>query len=103
VSSEGKVPARVTDFSGGGLSLSSPVFFPSSVFVAVSMEPPGGKGKRLDFVIRVQRVAMADRKPSYYVGGAFGSMNPEQQAAVASVLASLRASGAAPVPEKSRA
>jgi hypothetical protein len=53
--------------------------------------------------LRVQRSAMTDRKPTYYVGGAFEGLSEYQRAAIAALMSKLKASGAKLMPEKSRA
>jgi hypothetical protein len=80
--------ARVVDFSLGGLGLSSPVYFPLTSQLRVTLADAGGQTLKVD--LRVQRSAMTDRTPTYYIGTSFDTSTPEQQQAVAKVLAFLK-------------
>lgn len=103
VGTNGLVLASVCDCSSGGLGIKCPVFLPLTAHIKVSLTIPGNSGKTLIAVLRIQRVAMTDRKPTYYVGGAFEGMDDNQLAAVGDLMAELKASGAQLMPEKSRA
>jgi hypothetical protein len=85
----GGAPGRVVDFSRGGLGLSSTVYFPLTCHLRVSIPDNAGGSIKID--LRVQRVAMLDRTPTYYIGTSFDATTPEQQKAVAGVLAHFRA------------
>lgn len=71
---QGAVGVTVVDCSLGGLGLSSPVFFPRGCRLRVRIsctEEAGAPPTVLEMTIAVQRVAMTDRAPSYYLGGSF--------------------------------
>jgi hypothetical protein len=103
VGTNGRITASVCDCSYGGLGLKCPVFLPLTAHLKVRLTIPGGSGKSMDAELRIQRVVMTDRKPTYYLGGAFGDMNDQQQKTVAELMAALKASGAPLMPEQSRA
>ena len=98
----GAVSARVVDLSRGGIGISTAVFFPAASHLNIRFCPPGSQS-HIEAVIRVQRVAMSDTKPTYYVGGALEGTTPEQERGIGAAVDALRASGAPLVPEKSRA
>lgn len=98
---DGSVHASVVDISRGGIGISSPVFFPQTCQLKVSFTPPGATSP-IHALIRVQRVAMSDVKPTYYLGGSLDSPTPDLERAFAAALESLRDSGAPILPEKSR-
>jgi hypothetical protein len=71
---EGATGVTVVDCSLGGLGLASPVFFPRAGGLRVRSVGRGGRGgtpEVFEATVAVQRVAMTDRVPTYYVGGAF--------------------------------
>ena len=103
IGTNGRVQARVVDASEGGVGLMCPVFFPLTCRLRVIFDSPAGGGQQIEATVRIQRAVMWDRKPTYYLGGAFDGLSPEQARAVAAALAALRAAGAVPVPEESRA
>ncbi len=103
VGTNGRVMVRVSDCSFGGLGLKSPVFLPLTSHIAVQLQIPCEAGGSLSAVLKVQRVMMTDRKPTYYLGGAFEAMTDQQRDAVAALMAALKASGAPLMPEKARA
>ena len=89
----GGMSAFVTDCSRGGVGVESSVFFPrgSRMKVLVSGTPDStGKVPSIELLVRVQRVSMLDRKPTYYLGVSFVSKGPEHDAAVASLLEMAR-------------
>lgn len=98
----GAAKTRIVDWSEGGLGLSSDLYLPLTCALRLTFTPPGATGP-VTLDTRVQRVAMSDRKPTYYVGTSFDSGNPEQQETVARLLTALRATGAAPIKEPGRA
>jgi hypothetical protein len=103
VGTNGRVSARVTDCSAGGLGLKSPVYFPHTANLRVTITLPAPLSGSLDVCLRVQRVAMTDRKPTYYVGGAFEGLSGDHLSTVQALMEALKASGAQLMPEKSRA
>lgn len=105
---EGRIAARVVDCSQGGVGIQCAVFFPLTCAMRLWMtlpDAPGAKGGDLELNLRIQRTAMLDRKPTYYLGGSFDGRGGGggRDAAVSRLLAWLKASGAPLVPEKSRA
>ena len=98
----GPVPAQVADLSMGGVGLQSPVFFPLSCHLVITLQASDTEPE-LSISLRLQRVLMLDRVPTYYLGTAFESLNPEQARSIAALVERLKSSGAALVPEKPRA
>lgn len=70
----GTVPAMISDCSRGGIGFISKVYLPPSCRVLVRIPGPG---EAIEFILRVQRVRMTDRVPSYYLGAAFDSATPD--------------------------
>jgi hypothetical protein len=101
----GKLPARVVDISGGGIGMISAVYLPPGCEVDVELQTPGdgSRAGNVKLRLRLRRTAMADRKPSFYLGAGFDGEDPGRDAAVAKVVAALRASGAKLVPERASA
>lgn len=64
----GAVRVTITDCSSGGLGISSPVFFPKSCLLRVRIPRDGAP---LDATLRVQRVRMIGREPTFYLGASF--------------------------------
>jgi len=98
----GPVSVRAVDVSLGGVGLKSPLFLPRLCRLTLSLVPPG-RTERLTLELRVHRVTMLDRAPTYYIGAAFDSVTPEQADAVLTMLNHMKASGATLVPELPRA
>jgi hypothetical protein len=71
-SGEGVIDAIVTDCSGGGIGIRSPVFFPKGCTLSVRVFDGAESGPPA-FVTttRVQRVVMQGRTPHYDLGAAF--------------------------------
>jgi hypothetical protein len=79
----------MVDFSAGGIGLRGPVFFPRGATLTLTlagMETGDENVGSIVFHVRVQRVVMVDRGPTYYLGTAFIS-----QAAAAKGLDTVRA------------
>ena len=92
----GAIEAFVTDTSRGGLGIESPVFFPRGCRIKVRIKPSAsGQAPEKDMIVRVQRVSMLDRRPTYYLGLSFASKGPDHEAAVAVLLEMARQSQAA--------
>jgi hypothetical protein len=71
-----EVEVRITDCSRGGLGLQSPVFLPKRCRVRVRVVGVGGidgPGGVVEVTTVVQRAAMLDRGPTYYLGTAAGA------------------------------
>lgn len=79
------VKVVAVDVSSGGLALESPIFFPKACRLEVRLlnpEQPDGP-PLLETAIRIQRTAMLDRTPIYYLGGAFVTdSTPEHRSAL---------------------
>jgi hypothetical protein len=97
----GSVNASVVDISRGGIGISSPVYFPLTSQLRVTFALPGSAAP-IEALVRIQRVAMSDVKPTYYLGGSLEAPKPELERAFAAALTFLRDSGAPILPEKSR-
>ena len=80
----GTLDVRVTDTSRGGLGLSSAVYLPPGTRLTATVEVDGTPRA---FLVRVQRVRMTDRKPTYYIGTSFGVSSAEHAAIVDALLA----------------
>lgn len=66
---DGSLELRVVDCSEGGLGLRSPVFVPKGARIVVELSlSDGQRDARHEFHLRVQRAAMVDRAPAYYLG-----------------------------------
>lgn len=65
---DGQVDAVIIDFSPGGLGIRSPVFFPVGCELWVQ---PSGSAPGLIATVRVRRVTMTDRTPTYELGTHF--------------------------------
>ncbi|MEX2219216.1 MAG: PilZ domain-containing protein [Phycisphaerales bacterium] len=81
---------RIVDYSNGGLGLRSSVYLPLTCMLRLRVGMAAGGHLEVD--VKVQRVVMSDRKPTFYVGTAFETGTPEHQKTVAAVLAALRES-----------
>lgn len=104
----GGVDAFITDCSRGGLGIESPVFLPrgcrlrirarvaSSAATGTTPASSDGSG---EMIVRVQRVTMLDRKPTYYLGVSFVSKGLEHDAAVVALLDAARKAPAAVGPK----
>jgi hypothetical protein len=97
---ESKFAAHVVDMSRGGLGLSSAVYLPPTCSVRIEFS---SGDRAVAVTARVQRVAMTDRKPTFYLGGGFDGPDPQRDAVIERVLAELVAAGAKVMPEKARA
>jgi hypothetical protein len=93
----GAVEAFITDASRGGLGIESNVFFPRGCRVIVRVRASGTTPVQ-DLTLRVQRVSMLDRKPTYYIGLSFVSKGLEHEQSVARLLELARISAAAQAP-----
>jgi hypothetical protein len=67
---QGEVEASVVDASQGGLGLHTRVFLPGTSLLIVRFTRPGATDE-VRTKVRVQRVTMVDRTPTYYIGTAF--------------------------------
>lgn len=88
-----QLESRVTDTSHGGLGLASPVYIPTGARLSVTMCIDGHERQ---FQVRVQRVRMTDRAPTYYIGTSFIGTSADHASGVNALLASCaKAEGAA--------
>lgn len=97
----GPVDVRIVDLSSGGAGVSSALFLPQGSRLTLRLTPPAGSPLVVE--VRVQRVMMLDRKPTYYLGTAFEGVPPDSAQVIAALLREFKASGAPTVPEKPRA
>jgi hypothetical protein len=97
----GAVDATIVDCSRGGLGLECGLFFPRGARLLIRPLSAGPDAPDADVVVRVMRVTMTDRRPTYYVGVAFAGTGVAQTAAAGALLDLARAaSGAAqPAPQ----
>ncbi len=67
------VNATVIDCSPGGLGINSSVFFPKTSVIHVRITATNGAHTTIAYEgpLRVQRVAMIGREPTYYLGTSF--------------------------------
>jgi hypothetical protein len=87
----GALDVFVTDCSRGGVGIESPIFFPRGCRLKVRVKPVDAyEGPGPEVVVRVQRVTMLDRTPTYYLGVSFVSKGSEHEAAVAMLLEMAR-------------
>lgn len=71
-STNGQIEATVIDASMGGLGVVSSVFFPKRTRLDVRIPHPVDDSiVALEATMRVQRVAMTDRRPGYLLGLSF--------------------------------
>jgi len=66
VDARNTVRAVMTDCSFGGLGLNVGVFFPKRALIVMTHAPDGGPA--IELLLRVMRVQMVDRQPTYYLG-----------------------------------
>ena len=75
------------DVSSGGVGLWTGVFFPKGCRLLLRL--PGQEGlPEGGVLIRVQRVQMTDRRPTYYLGASFAG-DPQGNAQVSAALRAL--------------
>ena len=86
----GVISGRLIDASGGGVGLQTRVYLPRHCRIAVRVVDPVRPGEvLLAATLVVQRTAMVDRGPTYYVGGAFEGAGASEQP----LLARLKRAG----------
>jgi hypothetical protein len=66
---DGSIDVEVVDVAAGGMGLSSALFLPRGC--GLSVEIKGAGGEVFSARVRVQRVLMSDRTPTYYIGASF--------------------------------
>ena len=96
----GAIDVFITDASRGGLGIESVVFMPRGCRLKIRVQG-GTAGSVHDLTLRVQRVTMLDRTPTYYLGLSFVSKGPENDLGVGLLLDQARiAAGALASPAK---
>ncbi len=87
--SDSGAPAKVVDLGAGGVGFTSTNFLPRGALLRVRVLGEGGShaNLRLDATVRVQRVTMTDRKPTYLYGTSFVDMAPNLLDAVNDLVA----------------
>lgn len=95
-SADGRIAATATDVSRGGMGLRSATFFPKhgQLMVRLPGAPTSGGGGAWEVLVRVERVSMIDRGPTYYLGTSFCA-GEGQDRKVEALLAGLRQSAPA--------
>jgi hypothetical protein len=99
---EGSIEARVVDCSQGGLGLHTRVFLPGTCVLSVCFALPG-EGGEVRTRVRVQRVTMVDRGPTYYIGTAYEDEEHRCDVALGRLIQDLLAQGRVATAEKRRA
>lgn len=98
----GSIEVDIVDCSRGGLGLQSSLFLPrsSQLVVRLIADPAAGIPGDLEVLVRVQRVTMLNRSPTYYMGVSFRVPGPPQTDRVERLmsLASQHPASAAPAP-----
>ncbi len=92
------LPAEVVDCSAGGVGLQTDVFLPRGCPLRLRISHPDLPA--LNAPLRIQRVTMTSREPTYYLGAAFVDLDPQQDDALQRLLQRLRASQPAPGPKE---
>jgi len=78
------VACQLIDASRGGVGFSSKVYLPPSIRLVVSLKV---SGIVQEVRVKVQRVRMLDRTPSYYIGTSFIGTSEEHGRVVEALLA----------------
>jgi len=79
----------VVDISRGGIGLRTKVFLPKQSRIAVTITDPA-IGAPISMTVRVQRVVMTDRTPTYELGTAFVDPSPSLLASIAAATARIQ-------------
>lgn len=87
----------VVDMSRGGIGLRTKVFLPKQARIAVTITDPA-LPEPISATVRVQRVVMTDRTPTYELGTSFVDASPALLASVAEAIARLQPKGTPPSP-----
>ncbi|CAN5838481.1 hypothetical protein BH11PLA1_BH11PLA1_18800 [soil metagenome] len=94
VDSTGSVRVSIQDCSLGGVGVLSTVFIPKRALVTLSV-PETAASPALKIALRVMRVVMMDRKPTYYLGlGPAQSAGPELEENLKKFIALAQVTGA---------
>jgi len=92
----------VVDVSRGGIGLRTRTFLPKQARINVTITDPA-VGAPISATVRVQRVIMTDRSPTYELGTAFVDPTPGLLQTIAAAIASLQAQAALTTPKASSA
>lgn len=95
----GKFSPIVVDISRGGIGLKSKVFLPKQAHLNVTITDPV-VGTPISATVRVQRVIMTDRTPTYELGTAFVDPSAALLQAVAAAVAKINPAPASPAAAK---
>lgn len=89
--SEAGASCTVVDLGEGGLGVRLGVFIPHGAILRVRILGEGGSvaTPRLDVNVRVQRVSMTDRRPTYVLGTSFADLSPATRMNVQTLIAEL--------------
>lgn len=79
----------VVDVSRGGIGLRTKVFLPKQARICVTITDPALEAP-ISATVRVQRVVMTDRAPTYELGTSFVDASPALLQSVAAVIARLQ-------------
>jgi hypothetical protein len=96
----GTFPVTVVDISKGGLGLKSTVFIPKLARLSVIIADPQGREAATLVNIRIQRVVMIDRTPTYELGGPFLDPTPQLASQIAALINRVGSSQPAASPAK---
>lgn len=89
--SAGTFHPTVVDISRGGIGLRTKTFFPKQARITVTITDTALEAP-ITATVKVQRVVMTDRTPTYELGTAFVDPNPALLQAVAAATSRLNAS-----------
>ncbi len=91
----GAMSVTIIDYSAGGIGLRSNVFIPKRAMLTVVLPGVAGAQGRGEVraTVRVQRVAMLDRSPTYYLGTSLDESIEGQRAGTAFIEALMSRAG----------
>ncbi len=87
---DGIVPVTAVDVSSGGMGIETTTFIPRTCVLRVRIGGGEEPGEGVETSVRVQRVLMTDRKPTYYVGTAFVDSGPAHEQRVSQLISLAR-------------
>lgn len=77
------LPVVAVDISSGGMGIETTAFIPRTSLLKIRV---GGEQDGVETCVRVQRVLMTDRTPTYYVGTAFVEQGTAHEQRVAKLM-----------------
>lgn len=93
----GNIDVVISDCSRGGLGLQSHIFIPRGCRLKVRLKNTAPDSTDpIEVLVRVQRVTMTDRAPTYYVGVSFVGTSPAHEKAVAALFEVAKSGQVAP-------